>query len=59
MATHSNILAWRIPWTGKPGRVAKNNIYSTSSFFLSQLLCLHTKRYGEQTILYKINKLLF
>ena len=21
MATHSNILAWRIPWTGKPGRV--------------------------------------
>ena len=21
MATHSNILAWRIPWTGKPGRL--------------------------------------
>ena len=20
MATHSNILAWRIPWTEKPGR---------------------------------------
>ena len=20
MATHSSILAWRIPWTGKPGR---------------------------------------
>ena len=20
MATHSNILAWRIPWTQKPGR---------------------------------------
>ena len=19
MATHSNILAWRIPWTGEPG----------------------------------------
>ena len=19
MATHSNILAWKIPWTGKPG----------------------------------------
>ena len=21
MATHSNILAWRIPWTEKPGRI--------------------------------------
>ena len=21
MATHSNILAWRIPWTKKPGRM--------------------------------------
>ena len=21
MVTHSNILAWRIPWTGKPGRL--------------------------------------
>ena len=21
MATHSTILAWRIPWTGKPGRL--------------------------------------
>ena len=23
MATHSRILAWRIPWTEKPGRFAK------------------------------------
>ena len=21
MATHSSILAWKIPWTGKPGRL--------------------------------------
>ena len=21
MATHSNVLAWRIPWTEKPGRL--------------------------------------
>ena len=21
IATHSSILAWRIPWTGKPGRL--------------------------------------
>ena len=24
MATHSSILAWRIPWTEEPGRVAKS-----------------------------------
>ena len=24
MAIHSNILAWRIPWTEEPGRVAKS-----------------------------------
>ena len=24
MATHSNILAWKIPWTEEPGRVAKS-----------------------------------
>ena len=21
MATHSNVLAWKIPWTGEPGRI--------------------------------------
>ena len=21
MATHSSVLAWRIPWTGEPGRL--------------------------------------
>ena len=21
MATHSNMLAWKIPWTGEPGRI--------------------------------------
>ena len=24
MATHSNILAWRIPWTEEPGRLQSN-----------------------------------
>ena len=24
MATHSSILAWRIPWTGEPGRLYPN-----------------------------------
>ena len=26
MATHSSILAWKIPWTEKPGRVAVHGI---------------------------------
>ena len=26
MATHSSILAWRIPWTEKPGRVAESDM---------------------------------
>ena len=24
MATHSSTLAWRVPWTEEPGRVAKS-----------------------------------
>ena len=24
MAAHHSILAWRIPWTAEPGRLAKN-----------------------------------
>ena len=26
MATHSTILAWRIPWTEEPGRVAVQGV---------------------------------
>ena len=26
MATHSNILAWRIPWTKDPGRVTESDM---------------------------------
>ena len=36
MAAHSSILAWRIPWTEKPGRVAESDMterLSTLSFF--------------------------
>jgi len=28
MATHSNILAWRIPWTDKPGRLQSMGLQS-------------------------------
>ena len=26
MATHSSILAWRIPWTGEPGRLTVHGV---------------------------------
>ena len=26
MATHSNILAWEIPWTGVPGSIAESDM---------------------------------
>ena len=29
MATHSNILAWRIPWTEEPGRVQSIQLDTT------------------------------
>ena len=28
MATHSNILAWRIPWTEEPGRLQSTRLQS-------------------------------
>ena len=28
MATHSNILAWRIPWTEEPGRLQSTGLQS-------------------------------
>ena len=27
MATHSNVLAWRIPWTDKPGRLQSMGLH--------------------------------
>ena len=35
MITHSSILAWRIPWTGEPGRL--QSIGSQSETHLKQL----------------------
>ena len=39
MATHSSILAWRIPWTEKPGRL--QSIGSKESDTTEQLTLLH------------------
>ena len=41
MATHSSILAWRIPWTGEPGRLqsmgsqrARHDLATTQTLWL-------------------------
>ena len=38
MATHSSLLAWRIPWTGEPGRL--QSLGSQSRTLLSDSLSL-------------------
>jgi len=32
MATHSSILAWRIPWTEDPGRLQSMRVTRVSTF---------------------------
>jgi len=48
MATHSSILAWKIPWTEEPGGLQVQGIAKsqtqlsnfTFTFFLSSLVCV-------------------
>ena len=35
MATHSSILAWRIPWTEEPGRLQSKELDTTEQVRLS------------------------
>ena len=37
MATHSSILAWKIPWTEKPGRLQSMGLQSQESDTTEQL----------------------
>ena len=37
MATHSNILAWRIPWTEEPGRLQDRVTNTFTSTFQHRL----------------------
>ena len=41
MATHSSILAWRIPWVGELGRLESIRSYRIRRY-LSDLACMHT-----------------
>ena len=42
MATHSSVLAWRIPWTEEPG-----GLQSTGSHSLTRLKRLSTHNYAS------------
>ena len=35
MAAHSNILAWRLPWTEEPGGLRSSRIWQPTPIFLS------------------------
>ena len=46
MATYSGILAWRIPWTGKPGRYSP---WGHKGSNMTERLMLSLFSQGEQT----------
>ena len=41
IATHSSILAWRIPWTEEPGRVIVHSCYITGWYFSTAACLVH------------------
>ena len=46
-ATHSSILAWRIPWTEEPGKLQSTGSYSQT---LVKRLSMHTLKVSETKI---------
>ena len=42
MATHSNILAWRIPWTEEPGRLQSTGLQRVGHNLETKQQCLLT-----------------
>ena len=53
MATHSSILAWRIPWTEEPGRLQSSG--SQSQTRLNDFTSLHGK--NEKMLLIRSHRL--
>ena len=65
MVTHSSILAWRIPWTEKPGRlqsmgsqrVGHDRVTSPSPLNLYSVVCqLYLKKTGRKNEIEKKKK---
>ena len=44
MATHSNILAWRIPWTEEPGRLQSIESQSQTAEVTERTTCKEAKK---------------
>ena len=44
MATHSNILAWRIPWTEEPGRLQSIESQSQTAEATEHITCKEAKK---------------
>ena len=45
MATHSSILAWKIPWTEEPGRLHRGKLspWGRKELDTTELLNIHTR----------------
>ena len=41
MATHSSILAWRIPWTEEPGRLQSTGSKELDTTEATELTCMY------------------
>ena len=60
MATHSSILAWRIPWTEEPGRLPPmgsqkvGHDWVTNTFTLSALIGSWTWRWGPKYAVFNL-----
>ena len=51
MSTHSNILAWRIPWTEEPGRLQSMGLQRVGHDLVTE----HTQHSGDDS---KVNRTL-
>ena len=45
MATHSSVLAWKIPWTEEPGRATAHGIAKSQMQYEHILWCRKLKRF--------------
>ena len=60
MATHSSILAWKIPWTEEPGRLQSMGLQRVRHNLVTWITCLnsHSKRIWEPQQSWKKNPFL-
>ena len=50
MATHSSVLAWRIPWTGVPGKAAVLGVTKSPDMTEQRMLSLFHFRFLPATL---------